>query len=143
MLPAKRTLATNLVPSAWLNDEFIAERKKGLSTYLRNLIQSTQLQDHPILIQFLTPGPFDPFGTPQIELGDPFVQMGSISPVSIGVNFGQSRAVIHSAKVESDRDHRGDPEPIAAAYYPSWAVDALSPEKVVFSKFDIIFFCEW
>ena len=30
--------------------------------------------------------------------------------------------------------------PVAAAYYPAWAVTAHPPEKLDFSKFDIIFF---
>jgi chitinase len=33
-------------------------------------------------------------------------------------------------------------EPLAAAYYPSWAADTLSPEKIAYAKFDIIFFCK-
>lgn len=30
--------------------------------------------------------------------------------------------------------------PIAAAYYPDWVVDSWPPEKLDFSKFDILFF---
>ncbi|KAF9443605.1 glycoside hydrolase family 18 protein [Macrolepiota fuliginosa MF-IS2] len=138
VFPAKHTFITNLVPSAWANDELINERKKGLSVYLHSLL-STELQNHPVFVQFLTPGPFTPFRTPQIERNDPTVQMESKSLATLGVDPTQPCA-LSRAKSDQDSAKITDSEPIAAAYYPSWAVDTLKPEQIVFSKFDIIFF---
>jgi len=137
-LPAKHTL-TNLVPSAWINDDLIMERKEGLILYLHNLLQSAELQDHPILIQFLTPGPFAPFGTPQIRHDTLTVPMQSRSVASI--TPVQSR--ILSIKSESDHDEAEIARPVtpvAATYYPSWAGSTLPPENLAFAKYDIIFF---
>ncbi|KXN90766.1 Chitinase A1 [Leucoagaricus sp. SymC.cos] len=125
-LPAKRAI-TNLVPSAWVNDELIAERKEGLTFYLHSLLQSAEIQDHPILVQFLTPGSFAPFGTPQIERDVPIVRMES---KSLSEPDQDNAQVVNSMT----------PTPIAGAYYPSWAAETLPPEKVAFSKYDIIFF---
>jgi chitinase len=141
VLPAKRSLTTNLVPSAWLDDELIAERKEGLSIYLDNLLQCYDLQDHPLLVQFLTPGLFYPFGTPQTEPGDPVANMRSkSSSLSVTVSPGLPR----ESYIQSDAGtgHARDSEPLAAAYYPSWSADTLSPEKIAYAKFDIIFFCK-
>ena len=137
-LPAKRTL-TNLVPSAWVNDDLIMERKEGLILYLHSLLQSAELQDHPILIQFLMPGPFAPFGTPQIRHDALTVPMESRSMASI--SHVQSRFL--SIKSESDHDEAeaaGSVTPVAGTYYPSWAGSSLPPEKLAFAKYDIIFF---
>lgn len=137
-LPAKRTLI-NLVPSAWVNDDLIIERKEGLILYLHSLLQSAELQDHPILIQFLTPGPFAPFGTPQIRRDTLTVPMESRSMASI--TPVKSRFL--SSKSESDHDEAeiaGSVIPVAGTYYPSWADSALPPEKLDFAKYDIIFF---
>ncbi|KAF5347319.1 hypothetical protein D9756_009917 [Leucocoprinus leucothites] len=139
-LPAKHTL-TNLVPSAWVNDELITERKEGLALYTHSILQSTEIQDHPILVQFLTPGPFAPFGMPQIECRAPIVRMESRSLASVAVDPTQSRPL--SIKSEPDQDGTkiaGSGIAIAGAYYPTWAVDTLEPEKIAFSKYDVIFF---
>ncbi|EKM76188.1 hypothetical protein AGABI1DRAFT_108941 [Agaricus bisporus var. burnettii JB137-S8] len=138
-LPAKHSLTTNLVPSAWLNDELIAERKEGLETYLHNLLRCYDLQDHPLLVQFLTPGLFYPFGTPQTEPGDPVANMESKSLLSVNVSPDRSHEIY--TRSEAGEGLARHSEPLAAAYYPSWAADTLSPEKIAYTKFDIIFFC--
>lgn len=139
-LPAKRTL-TNLVPSAWVDDDLIVERKEGLILYLHSLLQSTELQDHPILIQFLTPGPFAPFGTPQTKCDALIAPMESKSMVSVALNPIQSRLL--SIKFEPSQDEveiASSVTPVTGAYYPSWAVSTLPPERIAFEKYDIIFF---
>lgn len=52
-LPPKRILATTFVPSAWLDDELIAERKSGLTSYLSHVIGDPEFQSQPALKDFL------------------------------------------------------------------------------------------
>jgi chitinase len=140
-LPAKHTL-TNLVPSGWINDELISERKEGLTQYLISLLHLAEIQDHPILVQFLAPGPFAPFGTPQIRRDVPAVRMKSKSLACVAVKPVQSRVMIRREPDLDGGQLAGSEAPIAGAYYPSWAVVSLPPEKIAFSKYDIIFFGE-
>jgi hypothetical protein len=53
-LPPKRILSTTFVPSAWVDDELIAERKAGLATYLSKLVHTPEYEKNPILNEFLT-----------------------------------------------------------------------------------------
>ncbi|OBZ70107.1 putative endochitinase [Grifola frondosa] len=59
-LPPKRILVTSFIPSAWIDDQLIAERKAGLSAYLSNLLQLPQYRAHKALLEFLSPS----FSTP-------------------------------------------------------------------------------
>jgi chitinase len=54
-LPPKRILANIFIPSAWVDDTLISERKEGLKTYLNTLLASPQYKDNPALNDFLTP----------------------------------------------------------------------------------------
>lgn len=54
-LPPKRILATTFIPSAWVDDALIAERKEGLKTYLNTLLTTPQYQDNEALEEFLAP----------------------------------------------------------------------------------------
>ncbi|KAJ7821146.1 glycoside hydrolase family 18 protein [Mycena olivaceomarginata] len=54
-LPPKRILATTFIPSAWVDDTLIAERKDGLKTYLNTLLSTAQYKDNKTLLEFLAP----------------------------------------------------------------------------------------
>ena len=55
-LPPKRLFVTTFVPSAWLDDAQIAERKAGLTTYLCDLLAS-KFKHSEVLAEFLSPEP--------------------------------------------------------------------------------------
>lgn len=52
-LPPKRSLSTTLIPSAWVDDRLISERKRGLSQYLEDLLKSPDYKDRSMLLHFL------------------------------------------------------------------------------------------
>lgn len=53
-LPPKRILTTTFVPSAWLDDELINERKAGLAEYLAKLVHMPEYAKKSALLEFLT-----------------------------------------------------------------------------------------
>ena len=53
-LPPKWLFGTSFVPSAWLDDALIAERKPGLTTYLCGLLAS-KFKHSEVLNEFLSP----------------------------------------------------------------------------------------
>jgi chitinase len=123
-LPPRRALANIVVPFAWINDQLISERKAGLTDYLNHLITIREFQDNKTLLQFLTSQLFDPAQLLDTPNNLPsMVSMNVLTP--------------NKTKIEPD-----DPRlaPVAATYYPTWAAEDHPPEKLDFSKFDIIFF---
>ena len=119
-LPPKRAITTSLVPSAWVDDELIKERKAGLQIYLTNLLHDLKFRAHLELIRFLAP-----------SAGFRDAEVSSASPVMTAKGAPVSRPVLN------DEDIR---KPIAASYYPAWASDTVAPSDIDFSKFDVIFF---
>jgi chitinase len=123
ILPPKRLLATTLIPSAWVNDGLIDERKKGLASYLNAVLSTPRYQDSAILSKFLTP-----------EIGSE----AKFSPEdALPSTFSHKEAVnllTSAARVEPQAAM------IAGAYYPDWCADTNPLEKIDFSKFDILFF---
>ncbi|KAJ7686546.1 glycoside hydrolase family 18 protein [Mycena rosella] len=117
-LPPKRLLVTTFIPSAWLDDALIAERKAGLGEYLTKLLTSPHYRHSEVVQEFLalsiTASPVE------FELEDAVPSILSRKTVeeliSATANF------------------------ISAAYYPSWTADGFPPEKFDYSKFDILFF---
>ncbi|CDO77188.1 Glycoside Hydrolase Family 18 protein [Trametes cinnabarina] len=122
-LPPKRILATTFVPSAWLDDTLITERKAGLSAYLAGLLQSPQFRVHKSLIEFLTP---------------------SDAPVASRRGFNPEDALpstlSRKAALEVQSKLSAEATPIYAAYYPDWSSDQIPPNSLDFSKFDILLF---
>ncbi|KAF9458111.1 glycoside hydrolase family 18 protein [Collybia nuda] len=122
-LPPKRLLSTTFIPSAWVDDALIKERKAGLAQYLIDLLQSPDYKDNPAVLDFLTP-------------------KGNKSPVKFNLEDAVPSTL--SRKTALDLTARGDVEAeatmIAAAYYPDWSAGSFPPEKLDFSKFDILFF---
>ena len=121
-LPPKRILATTFVPSAWLDDALIAERKAGLSAYLTGLLQSPQFRARKFLVDFLTPST-TASTSPDFNLEDAL-------PSTLSRKAALSAQSRLSAQATS----------IAAAYYPDWSSDSNPPNKLDFSKFDILLF---
>lgn len=119
-LPPKRTVTTSLVPSAWVDDELIKERKAGLQMYLTNLLHDLKFRTHLELVRFLAP-----------SAGFKDAEATGASPVMVSKGALVSRHALH------DEDIR---KPIAASYYPAWASSTVAPSDINFSKFDVIFF---
>lgn len=123
-LPPRRALANVVVPSAWIDDQLICERKAGLADYLNQLIAVPEFQDNQVILQFLTSPLFDPA---------PFLDTLNDLPCMVS----KSTLTADQTKIEPD-DPRSTP--VAATYYPAWAIDHHPPEGLDFSKFNIIFF---
>jgi chitinase len=123
-LPPRRALSNVVVPSAWIDDQLISERKAGLAAYLNHLLTIKKLQDNQVWLQFLTAPSFDP---------SQFLDTPSDLPFMVA----KSTLAADQTTIESD-----DPKlaPVAATYYPIWAADDCPPERLDFTKFDIIFF---
>lgn len=113
-------MTTSLVPSAWVDDELIKERKAGLQMYLTNLLHDLNFRAHLELIRFLTP-----------SAGFKDAERSGASPVMVSKGAPVSRRVLN------DEDIR---KPIAASYYPAWASGTIAPSDIDFKKFDLIFF---
>ncbi|KAJ3573232.1 hypothetical protein NP233_g2569 [Leucocoprinus birnbaumii] len=71
----------------------------------------------------------------------PVVRMESRALASVAVNPESRVAAIKSEPDQDGIEITESAAPIAGAYYPSWAAGTLEPEKVAFSKYDIIWFC--
>ncbi|KAI0694388.1 glycoside hydrolase family 18 protein [Cerioporus squamosus] len=121
-LPPKRILATAFVPSAWLDDTLIAERKAGLSAYLAGLLQSPQFRAHKFFLDFLTPST-TASSSPEFNLED-----------ALPSTLSRKAALSAQSRLSAQAT------PIAAAYYPDWSSGTNPPAKIDFSKFDILYF---
>ena len=125
-LPPKRLLATTFIPSAWLDDTLISERKAGLSAYLHGLIQSPQFRAHQSVIDFLSSS-LSTASSRAFSLEDAL-------PSTL------SRKTALNLQAQLDGDVSIEATPIAAAYYPDWSAGSNPPNQIDFSKFDILFF---
>ncbi|KAI0758172.1 glycoside hydrolase family 18 protein [Fomes fomentarius] len=125
-LPPKRILATTFVPSAWADDTLIAERKAGLSAYLTGLLESPQFRNHQSLTDFLAPS-LSTLSSREFNPED-----------AIPSTLSRNTALNLAADLHGDVFAKATP--IAAAYYPDWAADSNPPNKLDFSKFDILYF---
>ncbi|KAI0355450.1 glycoside hydrolase family 18 protein [Trametes cingulata] len=123
-LPPKRILATTFVPSAWLDDTLIAERKAGLSAYLTGLLHSPQFRAHKALRDFLAPA--SPSGAPAAPFNPEDALPSTLTRKAALAEQGELSAQASA--------------PLYAAYYPDWSSDQIPPNTLDFSKFDIILF---
>jgi chitinase len=104
-----------------VDDTLIAERKAGLEAYLSQLVQSPQYRDNEVLQEFLSlslqasPRQFDPEDALPSTLSRKKAEE-LLNDVSTAATF------------------------IAAAYYPDWSANSFPPERLDYSKFDILFF---
>lgn len=119
-LPPKRLFVTTFVPSAWLDDALIAERKAGLTTYLCDLLAS-KFKYSEVLTEFLSPEPRE-------------------YPCFFDVEDALPSTLFRKVPLASNQEVSTAAAIIAAAYYPSWSAGTTPPEKLDFSKFDILFY---
>ncbi|PBK85665.1 glycoside hydrolase family 18 protein [Armillaria gallica] len=126
-LPPKRILATAFIPSAWLDDELIKERKMGLKEYLTNLLRDPQYSSNPILREFILPSK----PSPPRRLQDDLLHLEDAVPSTLS-----RKAALALVK----GDVKAQSTPIAAAYYPDWSAGSFPPENLDYSKFDILLF---
>jgi chitinase len=110
-------LATTFIPSAWIDDTLISERRAGLTKYLDDILQSPQYEGNDALVGFLSQAA----PTTACDLEDALPS--TLSRKAAFDLVGQAATVT----------------PVAAAYYEDWATSP-SVENIDFSKFNIIFF---
>ncbi|KAF9558512.1 glycoside hydrolase family 18 protein [Agrocybe pediades] len=122
--PPKRVFLTLFFPSAWVDDQLVAERKAGLAKWLSAVLWAPEYQNVPLLQQFLSRDAIVPF-TSEIDVED--VLPSTLSRKAISSFF-------------SIRQTQKKPSMISAAYYPEWCVGDHSPEDLDFTKFDLLFF---
>ncbi len=118
-LPPKNTVFNAIIPSAWVDDELIAERKDGLLAYLNSLLRSSRYQASSKLLAFLNPNYIT-----DVHGFDDEITPSMICKANLTIKAPVSRLA----------------SPVAAAYYPDWSAWSNPPNKVDFSKFDILFF---
>ncbi|KAJ7797708.1 glycoside hydrolase family 18 protein [Mycena olivaceomarginata] len=116
-LPPKRLLVTTFIPSAWVDDALIAERTIGLELYLTKLLEVPHYRESGAVKEFLSLS--TPTSLPEFELED-----------AVPSTFSRKTAETLSTAAATF---------VSAAYYPSWS-DSFPPEKLDYSKFDILFF---
>ncbi|KAG6890137.1 hypothetical protein C0995_011430 [Termitomyces sp. Mi166 len=116
LLPPKRLLLTSFIPLAWVDDTLISERKAGLTKYLSNLLKSAEYKDDSSLLKFLNE-----------------------NDACAHSQFDTEATIKPSLKLAIDRIEANTAS-IAAAYYVSWGASENPPERIDFSKFDILFF---
>ncbi|THH29871.1 hypothetical protein EUX98_g4306 [Antrodiella citrinella] len=129
-LPPKRILATAFLPTAWVDDALIAERKAGLSAYLNALLTAPFFKTKPALGEF--------FKTSSGAISGSF-SLEDVLPSALtrGAALNVQKELVQSA---TDGEMKAAATPIAAAYYPDWSVDTNPPEQLDFSKFDVLLF---
>ncbi|KAJ7030057.1 glycoside hydrolase family 18 protein [Mycena alexandri] len=117
-LPPKRLLVTTFIPSAWVDDALISERKAGLEQYLNKLLETPQYFESDAVQSFLALN--IPASPSEFELED---------AVPSTLSRKTAEELISATSTF-----------IAGAYYPSWTASSHPPEKLDYSKFDILFF---
>ncbi|KAH8096611.1 glycoside hydrolase family 18 protein [Cristinia sonorae] len=121
-LPPKRILATTFLPSAWVDDTLIAERKAGLSAYINALLTSPSFKSSPVLAAFL-----------EASSNATSFSLEDALPSTL------SRAAAQKLLAKGG-EVKATANPVAAAYYPDWSAGSNPPENLDYSKFDILFF---
>ncbi|GBE80217.1 glycoside hydrolase family 18 protein [Sparassis crispa] len=121
VLPPKRIMVTSFIPSAWVDDKLIAERKEGLNSYLTTILGLPEYREHAALVRLLTPVSSAP------AKFDPEDALPS--------TLSRKTALELQGKLSAAAT-----TPIAAAYYPDWASATNPPQGVDFSKFDVLLF---
>ncbi|KAF9558513.1 glycoside hydrolase family 18 protein [Agrocybe pediades] len=127
-LPPKRLLSTTFIPSAWVDDQLIAERKIGLAEYLYDVLSSEKYKDRSLVWEFLS-------GTPQTSERDMKYNLEDSLPSTL-----TRKKALELTSGNLDGEVNAQAVMLAAAYYPDWSASARPPEGLDFSKFDILFF---
>ncbi|KAJ2921654.1 hypothetical protein H1R20_g15441, partial [Candolleomyces eurysporus] len=153
--PPKRLLVTTFLPSAWADDALIQERKEGLAEYLTDLLASSKFKYHTALHQFLLGeeigsdansdgGPNRDNFDLEDALPSTLPRKAALTMAAMGRPTGADVAsMIASSSSNGNADADATVAPTAlhyAAYYPGWSASANPPERLDFSKFDILYF---
>jgi chitinase len=156
-LPPKRLLVTTFLPSAWADDALIQERKEGLAEYLTDLLASSKFKYHTALHQFLLGeavgsntnsegGPNRDNFDLEDALPSTLPRKAALTMAAMGRPTGADVASLMAASSKSSDATASAAAAVAptsmhyAAYYPGWSAYANPPEKLDFSKFDILYF---
>jgi len=125
-LPPKRLLATTFIPSAWVDDDLIAERKVGLAEYLYDILSTPKYKDKALVWEFLSAQTLQRETKYDLEdsLPSTLTRKKALELTSGNLNGEVSAQAVM----------------LAAAYYPDWCASTRPPENIDFSKFDILFF---
>ncbi|KAF9074347.1 glycoside hydrolase family 18 protein [Rhodocollybia butyracea] len=133
-LPPKRILATSFLPSAWLDDTLIEERKNGLAAYLTAVLSHPTFRDTPALNNFLSLKTSDSQADRTIDLEDALP-----STLSRGTAL-KLAAQLLPQNGKTNGQARAESTLIAAAYYPDWSEAEFPPESLDYTRFTILFF---
>lgn len=109
-----------------MDDFLIAERKAGLTSYLNKLLALPEYNTSRLLQKFLSSSTYRV--TVEVNLED-----------ALPSTLSRQEALRIRKQLENT-DSTAAATPIAAAYYPDWVDDTFPPEKLDYSKFDILFF---
>lgn len=120
-------LLTLFFPSAWVDDQLIAERKAGLAKYLSSILWAPEFKDTPLIQEFLSREAIIPFGA-ELDVED--VLPSTLSRKAISSFFSLRKAP-------------KNPTLLSAAYYPEWCASDFPPETLEFQKFDLLYFGEF
>ncbi|KAF9255037.1 glycoside hydrolase family 18 protein [Marasmius fiardii PR-910] len=135
-LPPKRIIVTTFIPSAWMDNALINERRVGLTNYLTTVLKNPAFEGNPVLHEFLfSSSPRSSMR--QLHLEDAVPSTLSRSTAVALVSDLRNGNVVADGGNEEKANASG---PIAAGYYPDWVSGDSPPENVDFSKFDILFF---
>ncbi|KAF8900156.1 glycoside hydrolase family 18 protein [Gymnopilus junonius] len=125
-LPPKRLFATTFIPSAWVDDQLIAERKDGLTKYLSNLLSTSEYKTKHLLRDFL-----------YAHAGGNDLQFDLEDALPSTLTRTQALKLASST---ANGEVKTKATMIAASYYPDWVSSTNPPEGIDFSKFDILYF---
>ncbi|EIM83169.1 glycoside hydrolase [Stereum hirsutum FP-91666 SS1] len=142
-LPPKRILTTTFIPSAWVDDSLIAERKAGLSSYLSYLVSSPEYRDSSSLRKFLAVGDGQGIeGESQDERFDLEDALPSTMTrrKALELKAELLKVDANGAAKTGEGEAKTEATFIAASYYPDWAEDTIAPENIDYSKFDILLY---
>lgn len=156
-LPPKRLLVTTFLPSAWADDALIQERKEGLAEYLTDLLLSSEFKYHSALHEFLLGeevgsgsnnansdgGPDRDNFDLEDALPSTLPRRAALTMAAMGRPTGADVASLLAASSNGSADAKAGVAPGSmhyAAYYPGWSAYSNPPERLDFSKFDILYF---
>ena len=125
-LPPKRLLVTTFIPSAWVDDQLIAERKAGLAKYLTDLLSNPEYKSKPALRNFLSSQGGGNDNKFDLEDALPST-LSRAQAMKIASSLAGGQVTTQASM-------------IAASYYPNWVSSTNPPEGIDFSKFDILYF---
>jgi chitinase len=129
-------LVTTFIPSAWADDALIAERKAGLEQYLAKLLDVPQYRQSDAVQEFLALS--IPSSPPQFELEDAIPS--TLSRKTAEELISAAATFISAAYYPCKSPKEYFFSSLRPAVISAWSADSFAPEKLDYSKFDILFF---